>query len=830
MHARLVAPRPRAYPDPGTMGQTKQQGGASTAGGASASRGGSPLMQEGLPFRSGVLGAELQGAELLGAAASTTPAEGEVRLAASVLRVTFRSADGAYCVLQAQSESRGAVIPKASPPPLHSGKGKPFPRHRNAAPKPGVFTAVGALGALEPGDCVQMRGRWETHTKHGTQLRVMDYVPTLPQSRQGLVKYLGSGAITGVGPAIAERIVGTFGEKALDVIEHESARLQEISGIGKQTAKRIGESARSRRKTLETMSFLMGLGLGSAMAHRVVERLGDDTVRRVHEDPYRLATLVHGIGFETSDQMGQRLGLAQDDPRRLRGIVTHALRSAKDDGHTCLPQEELIGRCEQLFGLDVQQAEGALEALLEKKRLVRETLGGGPPLVYLPTMHRAEMAVALSLNARKGPQATPASKPNRTHAPPKESKTAVDASQPLTAQQQAAVQSALSHRVSIVTGGPGTGKTTTVRGIVAAFEAKHQKLMLCAPTGRAAKRMSETTGREALTLHRLLEWSPMEGGFKRRRDRPLEADAVLVDEASMVDLTLFDGLMEALAPTTSLILVGDVDQLPPIGAGQVLRELIRSGEIPCTRLDQVFRQAEHSAVVRGAHAILAGNIPEFPQAEPTGDGDLYFVEARDSEALCEALPRVLTRVQQRYGLDPKQDIQVVSAMRRGKTGTDALNAQLQQWFVGTPGGTSGTPREPPPDRADFRVGDKVMQTRNDYDRDVYNGDLGEVTRVGPEVAVHFDGREVLYDARSLHSLSLAYACTVHKVQGSEFPAVVVVVDPAQHIMLTRSLMYTAVTRARKLAIFVGNPAALRRAVGRAEERVAFSGLRLRLST
>ena len=665
----------------------------------------------------------------------------------------------------------------------------------------GQLTAVGDLGQIAPGENVRLVGRWTEHAVYGRRFRVASFTPTIPATEKGMIRYLGSGLIPGIGPALAARLVERFGRDTLDVISTESARLRDVPGIGKQRADSIAQAVRQRRIEAETMSFLHALGMGPATAREIVRKYGPDAPRVVRDDPYIVAEQIRGIGFRTADRMADALGIAGDDLRRVQGGVLHLVGKAVDEGHVFATREQLAAGLDQL---DVPS--DSLDQALERLR-ARELVTIEGDAVYPPPLHRAEVQVADALSALA----------NR----PRVSLPAKTYDHTLSESQRSAVDASLGTHLLVLTGGPGTGKTTTVRAIVQAHAALERRVALCAPTGRAAKRLSEASGVEAKTIHRLLEWNPATGHFNRNARSPLEADLVLVDEASMLDIRLASQLLSAIPPSATLVLVGDIDQLPPVGPGQPLRDLIASRVCTTVRLHEVFRQAQQSAIVRGAHAVLQGAIPEATPRGTKGEGDLFIIAETNAETIVERLVQALRRMSVAYGFDPLNDVQVMTPMRRGPLGTHRLNETLQDAFNPAER-KDGAP-------ASFRRGDKVMQLRNDYDKEVYNGDLGEVARIeGGVTYVRFDGREVQYGADELDALSLAYACTIHKVQGSEFPAAVIVLHNAHFMLLNRALLYTALTRAKSLVVLVGDPKAMARAARNAHSYATNSKLLERL--
>ena len=684
--------------------------------------------------------------------------ESEEVLEGVVEDVVFRSDDGTFAVIRLVSDEEGA---------------------------PGTpRTVVGDLGQVAPGESVRLIGRWTQHAVYGPRFRVTSFTPTIPATERGMARYLGSGLIPGIGPALAARLVDRFGTDTLDVIATQSARLREVSGIGKQRAESIAHAVRQRRAEAETMSFLHALGMGPATAREIVRRYGGDAPRIVRDDPYIVAEQVRGIGFRTADRIAAALGIAGDDLRRVQGGALHLIGKAVDEGHVFATREQLRNGLDQL---DVPSEE-LDEALLALR--ARELVTIEDDAIYPPFLHRAEVLVAEALSAlAKRPKVQ---QPVKTY------------DSTLSDTQRSAVDASLGTHLLVLTGGPGTGKTTTVRAIVQAHAALDRRTALCAPTGRAAKRLSQAAGIEAKTIHRLLEWNPATGHFNRNQRAPLDADLILVDEASMLDIRLASQLLAAIPRAATLVLVGDIDQLPPVGPGQPLRDLIASRVCKTIRLHEVFRQAQQSAIVRGAHSVLEGSMPEPTPSGTKGDGDLFLIPVTDPETITERLIQTLHRMSAAYGFDPLDDVQVMTPMRRGPLGTMRLNEVLQEAF------NPGKPEDAP--AGSFRRGDKVMQLRNDYDKEVYNGDLGEVHRIeGGVTYVRFDGRNVQYQADELDAISLAYACTVHKVQGSEFPAAVIVLHNAHFMLLNRALLYTALTRAKKRGVLVGDPRAMARA-------------------
>lgn len=684
---------------------------------------------------------------------------------------------------------------------------------------PGRSERLAVVGTFPPmplGARVRVRGRIEVDRKHGEQLRVESLIELAPDTLAGLEKYLASGLIKGVGPKLAQRIVASFGLDALKVLEEEPHRLTEVEGLGDKRRTALAKAWREQRAQRDLMVFLQAHGASPALATRIVRRYGAAAMTVVSRDPYRLALDVRGVGFKTADRMATSLGIAHDSPERMQAGVLQVVHDVTEAGHVWTAQREAEERAAKMLGLEADDQEvharlaRAVDALALAGRAVVEPAAPADRVVYASEMHAAEVRLAGRLAEIARAEATTLAGVAQAILA-FESRARVE----LAPEQRRAVEEAARRPLLVITGGPGVGKTTIVRAILAVLERAGVQVRLAAPTGRAAKRMSEATGADATTLHRLLEFEPKTTAFKRDRRRPIEAGAVIVDEASMLDLPTADALAQAVAPGTRLLLVGDVDQLPSVGPGAVLRDVIASGAVPCVRLRQIFRQAARSLIVTNAHRINAGEPPEAPP--PGADADFFVVERRDPERARDTVLELLTsRIPHRFGLDPARDVQVLTPMNRGPTGALALNESLQAAL---------NPRSEALVRGErtYRIGDKVMQLRNDYDKNVFNGDVGFVASIDPEenaMTVRFDDRDVAFDATELDDLVLAYACTVHKSQGSEYPAVVVPLLTAHFVMLSRNLLYTAVTRGKRLVVLVADPRALELALSerRREER------------
>jgi exodeoxyribonuclease V alpha subunit len=673
-----------------------------------------------------------------------------------------------------------------------------------------LLTVVGPLLGAQPGESLRLRGRWRSHPQYGRQFEVHSYATILPATIQGIRRYLGSGLIKGIGPRLAERIVDHFGTDTLRVIEEEPRRLIEVPGLGRKRTAMIGAAWEEQKAIKEVMVFLQGVGVSTSLAVRIYKTYRDEAIEVVRREPYRLAADVWGVGFKTADTIARSVGIPHDSQQRVKAGLQFALSEASEDGHCYLPEEDLVAAAAELLGVGADLVRGCLEELVAEEGVVREPGPEGSPAIWLVPFHRAEVSLAGGLRRLlEAPvDRLAAFKGLDWEAALRWLQRVTGAT--LAPAQEAAVRLALTEPVAVLTGGPGCGKSFTMRAVVALARAKRAKVILAAPTGRAAKRLAELAGMEAATLHRLLQLRPG-GDAAFDRDNPLDADLVVVDEVSMLDVLLANKLVKAIPPGAHLLLVGDVDQLPSVGPGEVLRDLLAAERIPRVRLTHVFRQAQQSGVVAAAHRINAGR-PPLTQGL---DDFFLFVEDEAERAGELTVDIVARRLPRRFGLDPRRDVQVLCPMHRGPAGAGALNERLQAEL---------TPQRPGlGERRSggrvFRVGDKVMQIRNDYGKGtagVFNGSVGMVTSISledQELRVLLDeDEEIGYGFDELDELTHAYAVTVHRSQGSEYPCVVVPLTMSAWMMLERNLLYTAVTRARRIVVLVGSRRALAKAV------------------
>jgi exodeoxyribonuclease V alpha subunit len=658
-----------------------------------------------------------------------------------------------------------------------------------------LVTVVGNLLSPTPGEILKMQGEWSNHPKYGEQFKVVHYKSLVPASVAGIEKYLGSGLIKGIGPVMAKRIVKKFGKETLDVIENEIEKLVEVDGIAKKRIEMVKKAWADQKEIRQVMIFLQSHGVSSAYATKIFKTYGNEAIEIVQENPYRLATDIFGIGFLTADRIAEKLGFAKDSELRAEAGILYVLHQLADEGHVYYPLQPLITECQKILEVEPEILVKALTSLYANQNIVIENLAQktttDEPGVYLAKFHSSETNIAARLKALINSPKTIRS---------------IDPDKALqwVQKQIEAVKRAVNDKVLVITGGPGTGKTTIIKAILKIFSQCSIKIMLAAPTGRAAKRMSEATGSPAKTIHRLLEYSIQKGGFQKNDRTPLKCDLLIIDEASMIDTILMHHLLKAIPPKATFILVGDVNQLPSVGAGNVLHDIIASKSVPVMELNEIFRQAKESLIIVNAHKINQGQMPTF---KPSGHklADFYFIEQEEPEkVLVIVLELVKERIPNRFGFDPFDDIQVLTPMHKGVVGAGNLNIELQNALNPVPDSLTRGGKN-------FRVNDKVMQIRNNYEKEVFNGDLGRIMEIDletQEVIIDFDGKPVLYDYSDLDEVIPAYAISIHKSQGSEYPAVVIPILVQHYVLLQRNLIYTAVTRGKKLVVMVGSKKAL----------------------
>jgi exodeoxyribonuclease V alpha subunit len=718
------------------------------------------------------------------------PSRPSATLRGTVERVTFHTEETGYCILKVRPERDGELV-----------------------------TLLGNTPRVVPGEEIEASGTWVQNAEYGRQFKAEHLKLSRPKSLDGLVNYLGSGLIEGIGAKYAKRIVDKFGTEVFDIIENTSARLQEVEGIGKKRRTEIRDSWMKQKAVHGIMVFLHEQGISTSRALRIYKTYGEEAVQVLQQNPYRLAADIHGVGFKTADEIAAQMGMAKDAPPRIRAGILYTLDEASGSGHTCLPRPLLIETATKMLDAPPELVESQLEGLLASAEAVQERIDG-EERVFLSLLHHAERRVARHMHTLLSrPPSHPAMDVEKAIAWCQQ-KTGLA----LAESQQRAVKEALRQRLLVITGGPGVGKTTIVNTVLTILRAKKVRTVLAAPTGRAAQRLGESTGLEARTLHRLLEYQG-EGVWGRNGNKPLEGDLFVIDECSMVDTQLMSRLLDALPEEAHLLLVGDADQLPSVGAGAVLHDCISSGVVPVVKLTEIFRQAAQSRIITAAHSINHGQMPDL---KPSADADFFFLERNSGEEIQQTIVQLMKeRLPARYGFDPAKDIQILCPMNRQLLGTRAFNDVLQDAL------NAGHEMQFEVERfgIKYRAGDKVIQTRNNYDKGVFNGDIGHIRTIESEpvkVTVAFDDMLVEYEPGELDELQLAYAITIHKSQGSEFPCVIIPIAMAQFIMLERSLIYTAITRGRRLVILVGEQKALGTAVRNGEGRRRYTGLRERL--
>ena len=693
-----------------------------------------------------------------------------------------------------------------------------------------LVTAVGNFVAPTPGQVIRATGEWRNHPHYGEQFAINHYTTLVPATVTGIEKYLGSGLIKGIGPVMAKRIVKLFGKDTLEIIEESIDRLAEVEGIGDKRVNMIRKAWADQKAIREVMVFLQGHGVSATYATKIFKHYGDNSIEVVKENPYRLAMDIFGIGFVTADRIAESLGFEKNSLVRAEAGIIYVLNEISDDGHVYFPQNELIKKSVEMLGVDHGVIVEALENLVATRRIVIENISDGisdendgdSEAVYLFRFNVSEKGVAALL---KDLVATPYAR-RKVDSVKALKWIQEQMGLELASKQLEAVESAIDNKVMVITGGPGTGKTTIIRAILGIFQRLGIRILLAAPTGRAAKRMSEATGQEAKTIHRLLEFSPVSGGFQRNSENPLNCDLIVVDEASMIDTTLMYHLLRAIPLGATFIIVGDVNQLPSVGPGNVLKDIIDSRAIPVVMLNEIFRQARDSSIIINAHLVNSGSMPNLDRSQ-IGRNDFFFIEKDEpEEALKIILELACGRIQKAFGFDPLEDVQILTPMNRGIIGTSNLNIELQKAM---------NPREDALIRGGrtFRVNDKVMQIRNNYEKEVFNGDIGKISRIdteNQEAIITIDGRDLTYDFSEIDEVVLAYAVSVHKSQGSEYPCVVIPIMTQHYMLLQRNLLYTAITRGKKLVVIVGSKKALAIAVKNNRTLRRYTYLKQRLSS
>lgn len=720
-------------------------------------------------------------------------------LEGTIERVTFHSPETGFCVLRIKAKGFRDLV-----------------------------TLTGSIPSAHPGEWIRAEGRWKMDPKYGRQFQGDVIRATPPGSLEGMQQYLASGMIHGIGKAMATRLIRAFGMEVFRIIEEEPSRLEEVEGIGPTRSSRIVETWKEQREIRHIMVFLHSHGVGTSRAFRIYKAYGDQAIQKIQEDPYCLARDIWGMGFKTADAVAERLGIPKDSPLRGKAGVEFLLQELTGQGHCAYPRQGLEEKTAELLEIPPEVVHRAVDEALSSGRLrEHQDIRKGSespeenPLIYLAAMDECELRLAEQIRKILATEPLPIPSNHAAALQWAEKQHSLV----LGESQREALLTALQHKMCIITGGPGVGKTTIIKILCTLFKAAEKKAILGAPTGRAAKRMSEATGKEAKTLHRLLEFDPRTGGFKRQGDNPLEGDIFILDEASMIDLVLAWQFVRALSQRSTLVLVGDADQLPSVGPGKVLQDCIASGVLPVARLNTIYRQAATSAIITNAHRINQGEYPFFPSKKEKGLSDFYFVECEDPERGADLILRMITeRIPRRFGLHPLRDIQVLSPMMRGHLGVLNLNRQLQEGL---------NPSGPSVERfgSTFRERDKVLQVVNNYDKDIFNGDMGYIEKISSEdqeLLVRFDDRSLRYSFQELDELILAYAISVHKSQGSEYPGVILPVHTQHYMLLQRNLLYTGVTRGKELVILLGTKKALALCLKRGESknRVTTLGERL----
>ena len=726
---------------------------------------------------------------------STDPQNRLESLQGQIERVTFTNEENGYTVAKIKTRGRRDLV-----------------------------TVIGHITSPLPGQILKMKGEWTNHPKFGEQFKAVYCQCMVPATSAGIQRYLGSGLIKGIGPVIAKSIVAKYGESTLDVIEHETEKLTEVEGIGEKRVQMIKKAWEEQKEIRHVMLFLQGHGVSATYASKIFKAYGNQAVQVVQENPYRLAADIFGIGFVTADNIARKLGFSMESEFRIQAGILYVLHQLADEGHVFYPRQELLAKCTDILEVDTALVDTCLNHLRAEHKVVIEVLASasqaGREAVYLAKYHFSETSIAQKL---KNLLAFPKSL-RRV-----DTDKALDwvhntFSIHLAPRQSHAVRNALEDKVLVITGGPGTGKSFLLKAMLQIVSRMQARVLLAAPTGRAAKRMNEFTGFEAKTIHRLLEFDFQKGGFKKDEQHPLNCDLLIVDEMSMVDTVLMHHLLKAIRLDTTLIMIGDVNQLPSVGAGNVLKDIINSGAIPVVELNEIFRQARESSIIVNAHLINQG---QFPRLSPRQDklDDFYFMQEEDPEKTLDKIKYIVTdRIPKRFSYDPITDVQVISPMNKGVVGVSNLNTQLQASL--NPNG-----QELLRGGKTFRTGDKVMQIKNNYDKEVFNGDIGRIRALDlemQEIKVRFDDRTVVYEYADLDELVLAYAVSIHKSQGSDFPAVVIPLLTQHYIMLQRNLIYTGITRGKSLVVIIGTKKALAIAINNAKTQQRYARLDERL--
>jgi len=686
------------------------------------------------------------------------------------------------------------------------------------------ITVFGYLPGVNPGETLKLKGTWQTHPKYGQQFKIQSYEVTLPAAVDGIRTYLASGIIKGIGPSLAARMVTAFGTQTLEIIESAPQRLVEVEGIGEAKSDMIQNAWREHHTLRNLMQFLQEMGVRTSWCAKIYKEYGPDAADLIREDPYILAEDFPGTGFLIADTIARKLGVDKEDPERVRACIRHIILQNADEGHTFAEEENLFSRCENLFQINRRAIRNAIDEMVAAKVIAVEPIENGASTcaIYMKDLHLAETGLASKLKAMLSVPIAPAAIDADRISQEVHQKLAIN----LSAEQLQVLEKVFSHRIAIITGGPGTGKTTLLRSISTVFEAQGKRVLLAAPTGRAARRMAEITRRKAGTIHRLLGYNFTDGGFIRNRDNPLDADAVIIDEASMVDTLLMFHLLTAVPVSAVLVLVGDISQLPSVGPGNVLSDMIGSGRVPVLSLNKIFRQDRKSSIVINAHKIRQGEFPVFENTNGLdGRSDFYFIEQSDPDEVAARIVRLCSReLPGKFDFDPVHDIQVLTPMHRGSVGTINLNHMLQKVL------------NPQPILIEFlgnafKVGDKVMHLKNNYQKEVYNGDIGTICSIDRQksaLSVDYYGRTVTYTPDELDQITMAYAISVHKSQGSEYPAVIVPLVTQHYVLLQRNLLYTAMTRGKKLVVLIGAPKALHIALKNDKPHRRLSSLAVRL--